>query len=61
LCSLLGGYNRIAVIRFYLALTACAAPQERGGSAAAQQAGQEQGDQSEDAKEREKAYKRGGY
>jgi len=52
---------RTALLFCYLALTACAAPQERGGSAAAQQAGQEQGGQSEDAKEREKAYKRGGY
>jgi hypothetical protein len=45
-----------------LALAACAAPQERDGGAATQQAGQQQGNvQSEDAKEREKAYKRGGY
>jgi hypothetical protein len=44
-----------------LALAACAAPQQRSDGTAAQQAGQEQGGQSEDAKEREKAYKRGGY
>jgi hypothetical protein len=52
---------RTALLFCYLALAACAAPQERGASTAGQQAGQEQGAQSEEAKEREKAYKRGGY
>ncbi len=52
---------RAALLFCYLALAACAAPQERGGGTAAQQPVQQQDVQSEDAKEREKAYKRGGY
>jgi hypothetical protein len=52
---------RTALLFCCLALAACATPQERGGSATAQQAGQEQSGQSELAKEQEKAYKRGGY
>ena len=52
---------RAALLFCYLALAACAAPQERGSDAIATQQQSQQGDQSEDAKEREKAYKRGGY
>ena len=52
---------RTVLLFCYLTVAACAAPQERGSDGMTSQQQSQQGAQSEEAKEREKAYKRGGY